>query len=195
MNKQEILTRWLSENPGKTNRDWLLEVRCPNQQTKEAMTYLLDTLDQAGVKYGVCVKVVNYYTEYVAEPFKSITEAYFDVMIEGGNKNAYLIEADMPDEVLGRMMPVSKEEFPVEAYEWLVEQWLPEFTPESLSKEPIEDIIGMIRYKDENVHYLNHLIRGMGFLQNVNGSRGFVNWKNPAVVKKIVEKYKCQIAK
>lgn len=46
MNKQEMMAEWLKANPEKSERDWLLEVRCSGKQ-REAMSRLLGKLDEA----------------------------------------------------------------------------------------------------------------------------------------------------
>ena len=53
MNKQEQLTAWKEANPGKTGRDWLLEVRCPDDETRREFTEFLNFCDENGTSYPV----------------------------------------------------------------------------------------------------------------------------------------------
>ena len=41
---------WLESHPGKTERDWLLEVRCRSNEDKKALSELLENCEYAGIK-------------------------------------------------------------------------------------------------------------------------------------------------
>lgn len=50
MTKQEQLTAWKEANPGKTGREWLLEVRCPDDETRREFTEFLNFCDENGIE-------------------------------------------------------------------------------------------------------------------------------------------------
>lgn len=175
MTKFEQMKAWLAVNPGKTERDWLLEVRCLNEADRQAMDRLLTTLDNGGVKYGICVAQTIFYPNNQHKPLDTIKEVQWDVMIAPGvGKNSYAIEADMPDEVLGVQTKNGECDIaPIAAYKWLLKNWVPDFDIEALDKL--------------EAHKL--LWSGMRFVDSINGTRGFVNWKDPDFGSKVVEKY------
>ncbi len=43
--KAEILSKWLNANPDKSERDWLLEVRCRDDRQREELLALFDRVD------------------------------------------------------------------------------------------------------------------------------------------------------
>ena len=62
MNKIKELNDWLDANPNKTDRDWLLEVRCKGEQQREDLKKLFAWIDEANsnpderkhVKLNIC---------------------------------------------------------------------------------------------------------------------------------------------
>ena len=57
MNKREQLTVWKEANPGKTGRDWLLEVRCPDDETRREFTEFLNFCDENGIELRIPSRV------------------------------------------------------------------------------------------------------------------------------------------
>lgn len=53
MTKQEQLREWLEANPGKTKRDWLMEVRCPNDKTRREFAEFLKFCDENGIELRI----------------------------------------------------------------------------------------------------------------------------------------------
>lgn len=51
------MNQWLESNPGKTERDWLIEVRCTTNTQREALKELLECCDACGIKYEICHEV------------------------------------------------------------------------------------------------------------------------------------------
>lgn len=49
MTKQDQLSTWLEANPGKTKRDWILEVRCPDDETRREFAEFLKFCDENGI--------------------------------------------------------------------------------------------------------------------------------------------------
>lgn len=50
MTKSEQLRQWLEANPGKTDRDWLLEERCPDDSQREQFKEFLQFCDDNNIK-------------------------------------------------------------------------------------------------------------------------------------------------
>lgn len=50
MAKEGIIQNWLEANPGKTKRDWLLEVRCPDEKTRQEFAEFLNFCDENGIE-------------------------------------------------------------------------------------------------------------------------------------------------
>lgn len=53
MTKQEQLTAWKKANPGKTGRDWLLEVRCHDDKTRREFAEFLKFCDGNGIELRI----------------------------------------------------------------------------------------------------------------------------------------------
>ena len=53
MAKQDQLREWLEDNPGKTKRDWLLEVRCPDEKTRQEFAEFLNFCDENGIELWI----------------------------------------------------------------------------------------------------------------------------------------------
>lgn len=53
MTKQDQLSTWLDANPGKTKRDWLLEVRCPDDKTRREFAEFLKFCDENGIELRI----------------------------------------------------------------------------------------------------------------------------------------------
>ena len=54
-NKQDELTDWLEANPGKDERDWLLEERCTSDAQREELKELFELVDSAPhLDFQVC---------------------------------------------------------------------------------------------------------------------------------------------
>ena len=86
MNKQEELMAWKEANPGKTRREWLLEVRCPDDETRREFTEFLNFCDENGIELWIPspVKYINY------------EKVFFDFMVK--NFGSYY-DLDTPDEL------------------------------------------------------------------------------------------------
>lgn len=177
-NKQLQMEEWLKANPDKTKRDWLLEVRCSNDADRAAMSRLLDTLDKGGVKYGICVCMPNYYTDYQTAPLNEHKELYFDLMIAPDvGRNSYLIETDMLDNVLGQLTWNARrtESIPEEAFRWLLNKWDPDFDIDSLDKKQYHELMWP----------------GMGgVICKVVGDRGFPDWRLRNFGEQVVATYR-----
>ena len=181
-NKLEEMMDWLVANPGKSRRDWLLEVRCTDDVTRNAVVSLLDALDSNNIDYGIVVEVKNWTPEYEKYPLNELESAWFDIMIVPGiGKNSYLIEVDMPDTVLGTQIEnrYSGESIPDKAFVWLLKKWFPEFDLESVYERHRRKLM----WEDMG-----------GLLCGIIGSRGFPNWKNATFVDHVVATYKRDIA-
>lgn len=50
--KREEIAEWMKVNPGKTERDWLLEERCVTERQRSDLRRLLDLCDYLDVSYG-----------------------------------------------------------------------------------------------------------------------------------------------
>lgn len=176
--KQEALLAWLDANPGKTEKDYLLEVRCPDEGSRKAMENLLATLDANGICYGIFTVLKNYHQKYQGAPLNGIDSVVFDLMIAPGiGHNSWLIEVDMPDEVLGKQIEKTKgtyEAIPAEAFVWLLSQWCPDFDINSLDEKQFNELMWC------NMG---------GYLGKVIGNRGFAQWKDPKFAQQVVETY------
>lgn len=53
MTKQDQLSTWFEVNPGKTKRDWLLEVRCPDDETCQEFAEFLKFCDENGIELRI----------------------------------------------------------------------------------------------------------------------------------------------
>lgn len=56
MRRGEAMEEWLTQNPDKTAKDWLLEVRCTNDKQREQLDTLLQGMRQRGVDYAINAK-------------------------------------------------------------------------------------------------------------------------------------------
>lgn len=177
-NKFEAMEAWLKANPGKTTKDYLLEVRCPDDATRNAVVRLLDTLDANNIRYALFVALVNYTRKYQLAPLNEVESVVFDIMIAPkiGN-NSYLIEVDMPDTVLGMQIENKSktDSIPEEAFIWLLNQWFPDFNIKAIN--------------DKDRRKLMWADMG-GLLGKVIGNRGFPNWKDETFANQVVAKFK-----
>lgn len=177
-NKLEELNAWLEANPGKTSKDYLLEVRCPDEVSRKAMVNILNALDANGISYGIFTELKNYTKDYQQAPLNGIDSVVFDLMIAPGiGRNSWLIEVDMPDEVLGKQIEKTKgtyEAIPADAFMWLLNQWSPDFDINSLDEKQLHKLMW------ENMG---------GYLGKVIGERGFPQWKDPEFAQQVVETY------
>lgn len=64
--KYDIMRQWLEENPGKDERDWLLETRCTTYTQRLALDDLLKYCDHFNVGYEIAYRV----------DFKALFEQY-----------------------------------------------------------------------------------------------------------------------
>lgn len=178
LNKREAMKAWLEENKGKTERDWLLEVRCPDERTRTAAAHLLDTLEKGNVNYGICVELKNHIAQYMQAPMSDVESIVFDLMIAPGDvaRCSYIFEMDMPDAILGQLTENKRgDAIPEEAYKWLLRQWLPDFDLTSLDEK----------------QYRNLMWDGLGaYLGKYQGNRGFPNWKKKSFAEELLERIK-----
>ncbi|MDE7386873.1 MAG: hypothetical protein K2N28_07015 [Muribaculaceae bacterium] len=180
LTKEQQIEKWLEANPGKTTKDFLLEVRCPDEASRKAMENLLDALDVNGINYGIFTELKNYKSNQMQQnvPLNGIDSVVFDLMIAPGiGHNSWLIEADMPDEVLGKQIEKTRgtyEAIPAEAFAWLLSQWCPDFEINSIDEKQYRKLM----WEDMG-----------GFLGKVIGNRGFAQWKDPKFAQKVVETY------
>lgn len=81
---------WLEANPGKCDRDWLLEVRCNSDAQREAMRELIQDCDEFGVEYDIA------YSIDLRKEFADFCERkYEDLSIEDQAEiNKYLFDDD-----------------------------------------------------------------------------------------------------
>lgn len=173
--KNRELQQWLAANPGKTEKDYLLEIRCPNDDTRLAVKKLLEALEEHGIKFGLFVELKNYENKYQHAPLNRIESTCFDIMIAPGTpKNSWLIEVDMPDKVLGKQIHSQEGSIPEEAFIWLLEKWFPDFNIEAYDEKQLNTLM----WKDMG-----------GYICKVIGNRGFPQWKKPEFVKNVIETY------
>ena len=174
--KCEAMKAWLEEHEGKTQRDWLLEVRCPDETTRAAAAHLLDTLEKGNVNYGICVEVKNFTAKYQLAPMSEVESIVFDLMIAPGDVGhcCYLFEMDMPNALLGQLTKNKfGEAIPEDAYKWLLRQWFPDFDLTSLDEKQYRKLM----WEDLG-----------GLLGKYQGDRGFPYWKDPDFATNLVTK-------
>ncbi|MCM1005570.1 MAG: hypothetical protein NC402_04660 [Prevotella sp.] len=177
MDKRKEMTDWLKANPGKSKRDWLLEVRCNSNADREAMAYLLDKLDKADIKYGICVEHSNYHKRYQVVPMNESERFFFDLTVTPEvPKMAMIVETDMPENALGQVTKDKNgEEIPEVAYRWLLKKWFPSFnidaqdekTRSKLLWEDTSGLFGQYRFfdwknKDFVDEYVSRIVRLRG---------------------------------
>lgn len=55
--KKESFRKWLASNPGKTERDWLIDERCSTEEQRMALTKLLNHCNDFELPYHICYVV------------------------------------------------------------------------------------------------------------------------------------------
>ena len=73
--KHELMTEWLDANPGKTERDWLIDVRCPVNRGAQ-LREVLDLCDKANIEYEIPGEVHLIIPEYDRDADKNVYAAY-----------------------------------------------------------------------------------------------------------------------
>lgn len=119
--KQEMMAKWLDANPGKTERDWLLEVRCKDDAQREELKALFERVDAN--KYAelkVCPLKdyvplnglhVIYSTDNLPETDSKLVEYDFKV-------GRFKYDLDAPDEVFIVKDPKRPQLVTFEFYRW-----------------------------------------------------------------------------
>ena len=112
--KAEEMAAWLEVNPGKTERDWLLEVRCPVNRRAQ-LREVLDLCDKANIEYKIPGAVRLVIPEYDEDADKNVYAAannslrrdmlklkekgaediFFDIIFN----NTYPYDMDYPEEL------------------------------------------------------------------------------------------------
>ena len=99
--QKEEMTAWLEANPGKTERDWLIDVRCKDDEERKALADLIDNCEYAGIKcYPVTVNLLDELDEFCnsipdeedAKKFKTI----FSEFLKKGNATAASFDLYFP---------------------------------------------------------------------------------------------------
>lgn len=163
--RQKEMTDWLNRNKSKTEKDWLLEVRCKTEGARYRMEGILDALDTTKTPYEICYRNVNYQKENATEPINRIDYVDYDLCIFDENKKSLqcLIDVDMPESVLDEVIRLNDGSFcSINAYVWQLSQIVPEFDINSVSEETMRKI----------------LLSDMPKLSQKNGM-GFRNWMHP----------------
>lgn len=168
--KLNALENWQEANPCKTEKDYLLEVRCPDDATRKAVLKLLDYLDKSNMEPNLFVERKNFYTSYQANPLNQLESTVFDILIlPRPGRNSYAIEVDMPESVLGKQEENKSktESIPKETYLWLLKKWFPDFDFDSLDDKTLnkllwEDMPPFINFSFPNWKdgaFISHLIK------------------------------------
>ncbi|MDE7420557.1 MAG: DUF285 domain-containing protein [Muribaculaceae bacterium] len=94
ISKKKAINQWLASNPGKTERDWLLDVRCTTDTQREALLELLECCDACGMKYEVCheVDLDEVYSNLIASDSYLQEILELRVMEKYNNFNGYCAE-------------------------------------------------------------------------------------------------------
>lgn len=94
ISKKEAMNQWLRSNPGKTERDWLLDVRCTTDTQREALLELLECCYACGMKYEVCheVDLDEVYSNLIASDSYLQEILELRVMEKYNNFNGYCAE-------------------------------------------------------------------------------------------------------
>ncbi|MDE6560943.1 MAG: DUF285 domain-containing protein [Muribaculaceae bacterium] len=76
--KKEAMKKWLELNPGKTDRDWLLEERCKTEDQREILTDIFTRCDVDDIKIASCL----YLDEQCCWEFMRMDDSqkYFDIL-------------------------------------------------------------------------------------------------------------------
>ncbi len=125
LSKRKALEKWLISNPGKTERDWLLEARCMNDIQREDLRRLFSWADTNSIIIKVCptvgsfkdyrfsfqevVNVINPHRRAILDEILEETEYHPQTYVEAdfkiiGNKDLYY-DLDAPDYVFEQPIP------------------------------------------------------------------------------------------
>ena len=162
MTKQEQLTAWKEANPGKTGRDWLLEVRCPDDETRREFTEFLNFCDENGIELRIPSRVKRINDK----------EVFFDFEVK--NFGSYY-DLDTPDELY-----TGKSGFNEAGWMPFLEWKLQQVLNENPDKEPVRGFVRKIAP--------GHYEIGRGDIREMEKSfLFFVNtkslkWNNPEVL-------------
>lgn len=108
------LQKWLAANTGKTERDWLFEVRCIDDTQRQKLTEILEVCDRKGVEYVICYPVKAVYDsngEVSSVDYPPLSKEddskhdsvlygdaiFFDVAFQKPNELIYVFDMDTPD--------------------------------------------------------------------------------------------------
>lgn len=162
MTKQEQLREWLEANPGKTKRDWLLEVRCPDDETRREFTEFLNFCDENGIELRIPSQVKRINDK----------EVFFDFEVK--NFGSYY-DLDTPDELYTGKSGFSEAGW-LPFLEWKLQQVL----NENPDKEPVRGFV----HKVAPGHYeirrgdRRELEENFPFFKNSVSQK----WNNPEVL-------------
>ena len=162
MAKEGIIQNWLEANPGKTKRDWLLEVRCPDDETRREFTEFLNFCDENGIELRIPSQVKRINDK----------EVFFDFEVK--NFGSYY-DLDTPDELYTGKSGFSEAGW-MPFLEWKLQQVL----SENPDKEPVRGFVRKIAP--------GHYEIGRGDIREMEKSfLFFVNtkslkWNNPEVL-------------
>lgn len=162
MAKEGIIQNWLEANPGKTKRDWLLEVRCPDEKTRQEFAEFLNFCDENGIELRIpsLVKRIN------------DKEVFFDFEVK--NFGSYY-DLDTPDELYTGKSGFSEAGW-MPFLEWKLQQVL----SENPDKEPVRGFVRKIAP--------GHYEIGRGDIREMEKSFPFfvntksLKWNNPEVL-------------
>ena len=162
MTKREQLNAWMEANPGKTKRDWLLGVRCPDEKTRQEFAEFLNFCEENGIELRIpsLVKRIN------------DKEVFFDFEVK--NFGSYY-DLDTPDELY-----TGKSGFNEAGWMPFLEWKLQQVLSENPDKEPVRGFVHKIAP--------GHYEIGRGDIREMEKSfLFFVNtkslkWNNPEVL-------------
>lgn len=154
--------QWLIENPGRKNRDWLLEVRCPDDETRREFTEFLNFCDENGIELRIPSQVKRINDK----------EVFFDVEVK--NFGSYY-DLDSPDELY-----TGKSGFREAGWLPFLEWKLQQVLNENPDKEPVRGFVHKIAP--------GHYEIGRGDIREMEKSFLFfvitksLKWNNPEVL-------------
>lgn len=162
MTKQEELTAWKEANPGKTGRDWLLEVRCPGVETRREFTEFLNFCDENGIELRIPSRVKRINDK----------EVFFD--FEEKNFGSYY-DLDTPDELY-----TGKSGFNEAGWMPFLEWKLQQVLNENPDKEPVRGFVHKIApgYYEIGRGDIREMEESFPFFVNTKS----LKWNNPEVL-------------
>ncbi len=100
--KHDAMRSWLEANPGKTERDWLIEVRCHDDAQREELKALFERVDSTQFcDLEVCPveDYVHLNGDHVIYSTDNLPETESKLVDYDFRVNGFLYDLDAPDEV------------------------------------------------------------------------------------------------